>query len=234
MGPYRDKKNVLVLVASFLAVIGLLQIVGCGRIMLQGSGGGSTRWRLKPTADDPEGRACISHVCVYFDVTFAKEPVGRTIFLLYEKKVLVSTIPSFQCRSDVFLHWLDCWWRYWGDKVLLEVLSICMWLNWIERNHHENWLFWGYEVLGLQNEVWVSELRILPDELTNLQHCFWIFQAPRTAENFRSLATGERGINANGINLHYKNTTFHRVVHGLLVVGGNIMSKYISFLFFFF
>lgn len=133
MGPYRDKKNVLVLVASFLAVIGLLQIVGCGRIMLQGSGGGSTRWRLKPTADDPEGRACISHVCVYFDVTFAKEPVGRIIFLLYEKK------------------------------------------------------------------------------------------APRTVENFRSLATGERGMNAKGINLHYKNTTFHRVVHGLLVQGGDIM-----------
>jgi len=45
-------------------------------------------------------------------------------------------------------------------------------------------------------------------------------------ENFRALATGERGINDKGINLHYKNTTFHRVVHGLLVFGGDVMSKF--------
>jgi len=43
-------------------------------------------------------------------------------------------------------------------------------------------------------------------------------------ENFRALATGEKGINDKGINLHYKNTTFHRVVHGLLVFGGDVMS----------
>lgn len=97
------------------------------------SGGRVSHWRHKAFSSYPEGRACISHICVYFDVTFAEEPVGRIIFLLYEKK------------------------------------------------------------------------------------------APRTVENFRSLATGERGMNAKGINLHYKNTTFHRVVHGLLVQGGDIM-----------
>lgn len=35
-------------------------------------------------------------------------------------------------------------------------------------------------------------------------------------------------MNAKGINLHYKNTTFHRVVHGLLVQGGDIMSKCVA------
>lgn len=52
-----------------------------------------------------------------------------------------------------------------------------------------------------------------------------IVQAPRTVENFRSLATGELGVNEKGVALHYKNTTFHRVVHGLLVQGGDILSK---------
>lgn len=55
---------------------------------------------------------------------------------------------------------------------------------------------------------------------------FFLFrlQAPKTVENFRALATGERGMNEKGIKLHYRNTTFHRVVHGLLVFGGDIMS----------
>lgn len=52
-----------------------------------------------------------------------------------------------------------------------------------------------------------------------------MMQAPKTVENFRSLATGERGVNEKGTILHYKNTTFDRVVHGLLVQGGDIMSK---------
>ena len=54
-----------------------------------------------------------------------------------------------------------------------------------------------------------------------------VMQAPKTVENFRSLATGERGINEKGIILHYKNTTFDRVVHGLLVQGGDIMSEFL-------
>jgi cyclophilin family peptidyl-prolyl cis-trans isomerase len=56
-----------------------------------------------------------------------------------------------------------------------------------------------------------------------------VMQAPKTVENFRSLATGERGTNEKGILLHYKNTTFDRVVHGLLVQGGDVMSKLLCF-----
>ncbi|KAG0622600.1 hypothetical protein M758_3G110300 [Ceratodon purpureus] len=129
----RDKKNALVTVAALLAIVAFVQIVGYGRVTHSSAGAPNHIWQRNSATPGPEGRACISHICVFFDVMFADELAGRIIFLLYEKK------------------------------------------------------------------------------------------APKTVENFRSLATGERGINEKGIILHYKNTTFDRVVHGLLVQGGDIM-----------
>lgn len=45
---------------------------------------------------------------------------------------------------------------------------------------------------------------------------------PLTAENFRALCTGERGIGRAGRPLHYKHSLVHRIIPAFLMQGGDI------------
>jgi len=69
--------------------------------------------------------------------------------------------------------------------------------------------------------VWLA-FQIGDSQPQRLHFALYCDTVPRTAENFRALCTGERGVGQCGQPLHYKHTLVHRIVPKNLIEAGDM------------
>ena len=72
------------------------------------------------------------------------------------------------------------------------------------------------------NPVVFFDLSIGGRDIGRLEMELFNHVVPRTAENFRALCTGERGLSSQAKNLlHFKGSCFHRIIAGFMAQGGD-------------
>ncbi|WP_315862694.1 peptidylprolyl isomerase [Picosynechococcus sp. PCC 11901] len=88
---------------------------------------------------------------------------------------------------------------------------------WLKRRH-----FLGQEIVSEQpNPKVFFDITIGGESAGRIVFELRADVAPKTAENFRALCTGEKGIGKRGKPLHFKGSKFHRVIPRFMCQGGD-------------
>ena len=73
-----------------------------------------------------------------------------------------------------------------------------------------------------ENPLVFMDINVAHERLGRVVFELFADEVPKTAENFRALCTGEKGLGEKtGKNLHYKGSTFHRVIKDFMIQGGD-------------
>ena len=72
-----------------------------------------------------------------------------------------------------------------------------------------------------QNPVVFMDIQIGDQQPKRIEFELFKNIVPKTAENFRALCTGEKGIGKCGQPLHYKGSIFHRLIKDFMIQGGD-------------
>ena len=72
------------------------------------------------------------------------------------------------------------------------------------------------------NPIVFMDINVAHERLGRVVFELFADEVPKTAENFRALCTGEKGVGEKtGKKLHYKGSTFHRVIKDFMIQGGD-------------
>ncbi|CAB3360000.1 Hypothetical predicted protein [Cloeon dipterum] len=77
---------------------------------------------------------------------------------------------------------------------------------------------------GDENPIVFLDISIGEDKVGRIIIELFKKKTPKTAENFRCLCTGEKGIGKQGHLLHFKGTLFHKAIPNYMVQGGDIIN----------
>ncbi|XP_073223579.1 uncharacterized protein [Cicer arietinum] len=87
-------------------------------------------------------------------------------------------------------------------------------------------IYFGYIMAKKKNPMVFLDVSIDGDPAERMVFELFYDVAPKTAENFRALCTGEKGVSSNtGKSLHYKGSFFHQIVKGSIVRGGDFINR---------
>ena len=77
------------------------------------------------------------------------------------------------------------------------------------------------EASDADNPIVYFDMQVGEDPAGRIEMELFAKHYPKTAENFRALCTGEKGVGRAGKPLHFKGSSFHRVIPGFMCQGGD-------------